>query len=168
MPAYKITKCIRHRWDDLFHLVLDVQSYPAFVPHCRSVRLLSWEASGSRTTIVSRMNVGFSALQVGYANRTIGNFQTRRIDVEAREGPLRYLRVVWTFSPRADNCTEVELSVNYELNNSLLAAIARGAFRSMSDDIIDAFERRADRLFRKIATPGTVRSMAGQQAITTF
>ncbi len=41
MTVINVTKCIGHSWDDLFNLVIDVERYPKFVPHCREVRLLS-------------------------------------------------------------------------------------------------------------------------------
>src|SRR5687768_5095678 len=92
----RIVKRIHHRWTDVFRLVLDVESYPAFVPYCRDVHLLS-RTSGSETStiLVSRMSVGFAALQVDYATRTIGDLKSRRIDINAIDGPLRYLRAVW-------------------------------------------------------------------------
>jgi coenzyme Q-binding protein COQ10 len=148
MPQVKITKKVAHRWADLFKLVLDVESYPAFVPHCREVRLLSRRAESSTgTVIVSRMTVGLSALQVSYANQTNGDFAARTIKVKAIDGPLRWLRVVWRFNPAGDDATEIDFSANFEFNNLVLAALASRVFSSMFEEIVNAFERRADRLF---------------------
>jgi coenzyme Q-binding protein COQ10 len=136
-------KLIRHRWIDLFELVLDVKSYPAFVPHCRNVRLLSRKADGpTRTIIVSRMTVGLLAFEVSYANRAVGDATARRINVKAIEGPFRYLHVIWKFEPVDDEHTDVEFSVNYE-------GLASRVFTSMFGEIVNAFERRADQLFRR-------------------
>jgi len=46
------TKLVGYPWSDLFNLVLDVKSYPEFVPHCREVRLLSrkMEEPGTRSS----------------------------------------------------------------------------------------------------------------------
>jgi len=147
-PRIRITKRIGHRWDDLFNLVLDVESYPAFVPHCRQVRLLSRRAESSTSTvIVSRMTVGLAALEVSYANRTNGDVARRIIEVEAIDGPLRYLRAVWRFVPHGDHRTEIDFSVDFEFSSLLLAAVASRVFGSMFGEMVDAFERRADRLF---------------------
>jgi coenzyme Q-binding protein COQ10 len=144
----KIIRRIRHRWVDLFDLVLDVERYPDFVPHCRGVKLYSRKiADASRTIIVSRMSVGVSALEIGYANRTVGDLAARRIDVEAIDGPLRYLHVVWKFEPDGDDWTRVEFCVDYAFSSAVLAALASRAFDAMFGEIVDAFERRADRLF---------------------
>src|SRR4249919_3922739 len=111
MPEVKITKHVAHRWADMFKLVLDVESYPVFVPYCQQVKLLSHRAeSSSDTIIVSRMTVGLSALRVSYSNRTHGDFAGRIIKVEAIDGPFRFLRVVWRFTPHADHRTRIDFS----------------------------------------------------------
>ena len=70
MTSLQTSKLVGYPWLDLFNLVLDVKSYPEFVPHCREVRLLSrrMEEPGM-IIIVSRMIVGFSVFEVGYARR---------------------------------------------------------------------------------------------------
>ena len=78
MPLVKITRPVAHRWADLFKLVLDVETYPIFVPYCREVKLLSRSVkSPADTVIVSRMTVGLSALEVSYSNRTRGDLAAR-------------------------------------------------------------------------------------------
>ena len=74
MTSVQTTKLVGCPWSDLFNLVLDVKSYPQFVPHCHDVRLLSRKTpEPGMTVIVSRMTVGFSAFEVGYSNRTTGD-----------------------------------------------------------------------------------------------
>jgi coenzyme Q-binding protein COQ10 len=153
MPQVKITKHVAHRWVDMFKLVLDVESYPVFVPYCRQVQLLSGRAESSTDTIiVSRMTVGLSALRVSYSNRTNGDFAGRIIKVEAIDGPLRYLKVVWRFTPLGDHRTRIDFLVNFEFSSFILAAVASRALNSMFGDMVDAFERRADHLFGRDET----------------
>jgi coenzyme Q-binding protein COQ10 len=142
-----VVKHISHRWSDLFDLVLDLEYYPAFVPHCRAVKVFSRKLDDrGRTLVISRMTVGVSALEVGYVNRTTGDRDARRIEVEALDGPLRHLHVIWTFTPDGEDRTRVEFTVDYEFGNPVLAAVASRVFDAMFADIVDAFERRADRL----------------------
>jgi len=148
MPQVNITKKVAHRWEDLFQLVFDVESYPAFVPHCRQVKVLSRRAaSATNTVIVSRMTVGLAALEVKYANRTNCDFAARTISVEAIDGPLRRLSVVWRFSPDGNDRTKIGFSANFEFSSLILAAVASRVFGSMFGEMVDAFERRADRRF---------------------
>ena len=149
MTRVQTTKLICYPWADLFNLVLDVESYPQFVPHCRHVSLLSRKTSEpGMTVIVSRMTVGFSAFEVGYSNRTTGDAIGRKISIDSVDGPLRYLSALWRFEPQDETHTRVYFSVNYEFSNPVLAAVASRVFAAMFGKILDAFERRANRLFR--------------------
>jgi coenzyme Q-binding protein COQ10 len=150
----KIIKRIHHRWTNVFRLVLEVESYPAFVPYCRNVQLLSRKTDGQANAIlVSRMSVGFAALHVDYVTRTVGDLRARRININAVDGPLRYLRAVWQFKPDAGDWTEIEFSANYQFSNPILAAVASRILDSMFAEVVDAFERRADCLFNRTHLP---------------
>ncbi len=148
MDNVTIGKRIRHRWTDLFKLVAELESYPGFVPCCQRVKVFSRKADGpDKTVIVSRMTVGLSALQVSYANRTVADRAAREIRVDAIDGPLRHLRVVWKFNPDGEEWTDIAFTVNYEFSSPILGAVASRVFDSMFRDIVDAFERRADQVF---------------------
>ncbi len=152
MPGTSTTRLLGYRWSELFDLVLDVKSYPEFVPHCRAVRMVSREVQEpGRTVIVSRMTVGFLRFEIDYANRTTGDEIGHRISVEAIDGPIRYLRVGWNFEPVGEDHTKLHFSVNYEFNNPVLRVVASQAFNAMFGQILNAFERRAACLFPKRA-----------------
>jgi coenzyme Q-binding protein COQ10 len=148
MTSIQTTKFVGYPWSDLFNLVLDVKSYPEFVPRCRKVRLLSHLITEPGVTIiVSRMTVGFSAFEVSYANRTTADTVGRQISIEALDGPLRFLNAVWRFEPRDEDHTQLHFSVDYEFSNPVLAAVASRVFGAMFGEILNAFERRAAQLF---------------------
>lgn len=167
MARMRTARDLAHRWTDLFALVLDLQDYPRFVPHCRDVRLIrrSTDAAG-RTVIVSRMEVGLSALRVSYANRTVADPVARRIEVTALDGPLRRLDVIWTFEPRGRH-TRVEFAVDYEFDSAALAALASALFEAMFSRIMDAFERRAEQLFAAARRHARHAPRAGNSSIAT-
>ena len=148
MPSTKKTRLLGYNWSELFGLVLDMKSYPEFVPNCRAVKMLSSKRQQpGKTIIISRMTVGFLALRVDYANRTTGDEIVRRISVEALDGPMRYLRVRWDFEAVDEDHTQLHFSVDYEFSNPILGAVASRAFNAMFGEILNAFERRAARLF---------------------
>jgi coenzyme Q-binding protein COQ10 len=169
MTSLQTSKLVGHLWSDLFNLVLDVTNYPEFVPHCREVRILSRTAQDPEMTIIiSRMTVGFSVFEVGYANRTTGGAIARRIDVEALDGPLRYLRAQWRFEPRGEAQTELRFSVDYEFSNPLLGGVASRVFAAMFGKILNAFEQRAARLFGSGRAAGAAQhGSAAQRRLTT-
>lgn len=148
MTSIQTTKFVGYPWSDLFNLVLDVKSYPEFVPHCRAVRLLSHRMTEpGMTIVVSRMTVGFLAFEVSYANRTTADKIGRQIRIDALDGPLRFLEAVWRFEPLDKDHTQLHFSVNYEFSNPVLAAVASRVFGVMFGEILNAFELRAAQLF---------------------
>jgi coenzyme Q-binding protein COQ10 len=148
-PAQRVavTRRLHHRWQDLYGLVLDLERYPAFVPGCRAIKIYSRAAAAGRTVIVSRMTVGVAGFEVSYANRTTGDAAARRIEVQALNGPLRRLDVLWIFEPDGEDWTRVGFSVDYAFESAILSALASRAFAAMFREILTAFERRAERLF---------------------
>jgi len=52
MTSVQRAKIVSYPWSNIFDLVLDVQSYPKFVPHCREVRLLSRKVKEPGVTII--------------------------------------------------------------------------------------------------------------------
>ena len=163
MPSTKKTRLLGYGWSELFDLVLDVESYPEFVPNCRAVKMVSSKREEpGKTIIISRMTVGFLALRVDYANRTTGDEIVRRISVEALDGPMRYLRVRWDFEAVDEDHTRLHFSVDYEFNNPVLGAVASRAFSAMFGENLNAFERRAARLFPNRAAAGSARGRSGR------
>jgi len=155
MSSVETSKLVGYPWRELFDLVLDVERYPQFVPHCRDVRLLSRTTQEPGVTvIVSRMTVGLSALEVGYTNRTIADVTGRKISIEAIDGPLRHLNALWRFEPQDATHTRVHFSVSYEFSNPVLAAVASRVFAAMFGNILGAFERRAARLLHDKTAAG--------------
>jgi coenzyme Q-binding protein COQ10 len=147
MPTIRARRNIPHGWSDLFALVLDLKSYPQFVPYCRQVKVLRQTTDeAQRTILVSRMVVGFPPVQVSYANRTIGDPASRRIEVDSSDGPLRHLKAVWTFEPRDEHSTQILFWSDYEFRSRMLAVLASGVLDRAFQGILDAFERRANLL----------------------
>src|SRR5262249_44560796 len=127
-----VVRRIHHRWEDLYGLVLDLERYPAFVPGCRAIKIYSRTAAQpGRTVIVSRMTVGVAGFDVSYANRTTGDAAARRIEVQALDGPLRRLDVLWTFEPDGEEWTRVAFSVDYAFESTILETLAARAFVAM-------------------------------------
>ncbi|MFL5287406.1 MAG: type II toxin-antitoxin system RatA family toxin [Rhodopila sp.] len=144
MRTIAIRRTVDQDWAAMFALVLDIERYPQFVPGCTHEQILARrEISPGCTEIISRMTVGVPPLQFGYTNRTLGDWEARRITVDSTDGPLRSLHVVWQFEPCGPVRTDIGFTADYEFRNPVVARLAAGAFESLFRRTIDAFERRA-------------------------
>jgi coenzyme Q-binding protein COQ10 len=148
---------VSHPWLVLFDLVLDVESYPRFVPGCTDDRVLHRrDVSPGRTEIVSRMTVGRPPLQFSYTNRTLADRETKRISVASNDGPLRLLNVLWRFVPLDLGRTEIAFTACHEFRSAIVASLAAGLLETLFSRIVEAFEHRADAVagFQQRASSG--------------
>ena len=65
------------------------------------------------------------------------------------DGPLKHLENKWHFK-QIKNTTEVSFHVDFELKNHFLNIIMTKSFQFGLDKIADAFQKRAESLFRNV------------------
>ena len=63
MPSFRTSRNVRHRAQDMFDLVADVERYPEFLPWCTGLRVLSRAKEGERDILIAEMLVGYRALR---------------------------------------------------------------------------------------------------------
>jgi ribosome-associated toxin RatA of RatAB toxin-antitoxin module len=125
-------------------LVADTESYPAFLPWCRSVRILSREGDevvGTVEMVKGRVHKSFTTV-----NRLV---KGERIDMELVEGPFKHLQGAWRFQPIGDQGCRVSLDLEFEFSNRLLAMTVGPVFSDIANRLVDAFTRRAAQLYGK-------------------
>jgi len=69
------------------------------------------------------------------------------ITVTNIKGPLKHLKNEWKFK-EINNKTQLNFSIDFELQNSFLNMIIKNYFNFGLTKITDAFEQRAIKLFR--------------------
>ena len=125
----------------MFELVNDVESYPQFLPWCRSGRLLSRDDE----TLCGEIEVARAGIRQTFStcNRL---YPYERIDLQLREGPFKRLDGSWRFQAlRADAC-KVSLTMEFEFAGRLINAAFGRVFGQIADSLVDAFCKRAREL----------------------
>lgn len=142
MKHVRRTALVHHSARQMFDLVNDVEAYPEFLPWCRSSRV--FEASDSHMRAQIEMAVG------GLAR----SFSTRntleppgRIELSLLHGPFRHLHGEWRFDELSGQACKIHLEVSFEVSNRLLSAVLTPAFEKICNSLVDAFTRRADRVY---------------------
>ncbi len=98
MPSFRNERRVRHRSDQMFDLVADVERYPEFVPLCKELRVRSRrpDAQG-RETLVAEMSVGYKMIRETFTSRVLLDKPRLRVVVEYIDGPFSHLENIWTF-----------------------------------------------------------------------
>jgi ribosome-associated toxin RatA of RatAB toxin-antitoxin module len=119
--------------DRVYHIVADVEQYPAFLPD-----VLRVEKSGDVVAMTLRMAV----VPVRLVTRATF-MPSESIDLELLEGPFRSFHARWTFTPGGGG-TDVAYHADYELPvfGLLLAGAAGHVLEQATQKQIRAFAAR--------------------------
>lgn len=127
----------------MFGLVVDVERYPEFLPWCKSARILATE--GDCVTVKLGLSRGMVHGNFTTRNRHVPD---RSVEMRLVEGPFSLLEGRWDFHPIEAAGTRVELQLRFQ-THGLIDAIALGpAFEQICNQLVDAFGKRAQQVFR--------------------
>lgn len=161
MPRHHETRSLPYSPEQMYALVADVASYNQFLPWVSAVRI----QSDSETEMVADLMVGFKALREKFTSK-VAKQRPSIIHVDYIDGPLKYLRNDWTFSPNGQGGTLVDFSIEFEFKSRLFEMVAGQMFGHALRMMIGAFEERAAKLYASptIVAPGISSSSAHNAA----
>ena len=137
MQRYRKLTQLPYSAEQLFELVLDIESYPDFVPGWHSVRIL--ERRSNALTVEQTLKTG----PLRWRFVSLATFtRPTQIVIEANTTPFRHLVLDWQFNPNPEGCL-VELDVACTFRSKRLERLSKAVTPLMTDGIIAAFERRA-------------------------
>lgn len=142
MPRHTEQRRLPYSPEQLFDMVADVRSYPAFLPWVAAVRV----RSDSPTEMIADLVVGFRALKETFTSR-VHKRRPEEIEIDYIEGPLKYLHNNWKFEPNGKQGTVVDFCVDFAFRSRLFETIAGQMFDRATRRMIGAFEERAAALY---------------------
>ena len=148
MPKASVKRLIECKKEQLIDLVLDIEKYPIFVPFCLDSKVYERKEKGDLLLIVADLTIGKGPLKDTYKSDIKFNKKEDSIYVTNLDGPLKHLENKWYFKEE-NNFTEVSFDVDFELKNHFLNIIMTKSFQFVLDRIVDAFQKRAEKLFSK-------------------
>jgi coenzyme Q-binding protein COQ10 len=149
MPSSSIKKKIYCSKKNLINMVLDIEKYPEFVPWCLGSKIYEKKDKGDTVEIIADLTIGKSFFRETYRSFVIYNKLTDTIYVTNMEGPLKHLENKWFFK-ELGNSSEIEFQIDFELKNKILNLLMNKSFDLGLIKIADAFQKRANDLFKKI------------------
>ena len=147
MSSASIKKIISCNKNNLIDMVLDIEKYPDFIPWCMEGNINEKKESKDFIEIKADLRVGKKFINEVYSSLVLYSKKEDKIIVTNIEGPLKYLKNEWKFK-EINNNTQLEFSVDFELKNSFLNIIMKNSFNFGVNKIADAFEKRANDLFK--------------------
>jgi ribosome-associated toxin RatA of RatAB toxin-antitoxin module len=133
---------VNHSAQQMFALVSEIDSYPAFLPWCDRARIS--ERGPGRTVATLRIN--FRGLKEEFTTENLDR-PNERIDMKLVSGPFRSLEGSWRFTPLSEKACKVELNLRYEFRSALFGKVVGAVFDEIANSLVDAFVRQADLRF---------------------
>ena len=130
-------------------MVLDIEKYPEFVPWCLDSKVYEKKDKGNTVEIIADLTIGKSFFKETYKSFVIYSKSADTIYVTNMEGPLKHLENKWFFKDLGE-ASQVEFQVDFELKNKMLNLFMNKSFDLGLIKIADAFQKRANDLFKKI------------------
>lgn len=138
MPSFGETRVIPCSAGELFDVVMDIESYPKFLPWVADARVLERKTDELKAELVADL-AGFR-----HSFRTVDRFVSNKlVEIRLLEGPFRFLESVWTFEAVDDNSCRVHFSIEFEFKSMMLGMVATPVFGNACRTMVRAFEGRA-------------------------
>jgi len=142
MPRHEETRALPYSAEQMFNLVSDVASYPAFLPWVSAIRV----RSDDETEMVADMIVGFKGLRETFTSR-VHKERPTSVRVDYVDGPLKHLTNEWRFRDDGAGGVMVDFAVDFAFKNQLFEMLAGQMFDRALRKMINAFEARAEELY---------------------
>jgi coenzyme Q-binding protein COQ10 len=154
MPKHAETRVMPYTADQMFALIGDVARYPEFLPWCSAARVRSVKPlpDGTGEVMEADLVISFKVYREKFGSRVTLRPEARTINVEYIDGPFKFLRNEWTFTPLDGGRCEVDFFVDFEFRSAILSKLIGFVFNEAMLRIVRAFEARAAVLYGK---PGT-------------
>lgn len=138
MPQISRTALVPYSAEQMYQLVNDVKSYPAFLPGCTGSRVLE---SGP-TQMTAAVDVSKAGISKTFTTRnTLTNNQ--RILMNLVDGPFKSLAGGWTFTPLSSDACKIEFQLDFEFTNKLIELAFGRIFKELALNMVQAFTNRA-------------------------
>lgn len=127
---------------EMYDLVIDVESYPKFLPWCVQSRV----HEGDETHSVASMSLAIGKIKHSF---TTENYMEpgKSIRIKLLKGPFQDLHGQWLFEPVDEKKCAIALRMNFEFKSRLLKHTIGKAFHIIIDSLVDAFAKRAQQVY---------------------
>jgi coenzyme Q-binding protein COQ10 len=149
LPSFREVRRVRHRAEQMFDLVADVERYPEFVPLCKSLSVRSRrpEQEGGET-LIADMTVGYKMIRERFTSRVTLDRPGLKVRVEYIDGPFSRLENLWAFRDEPEIAgSRVSFFIDYEFKSRTLGALMGSMFDVAFRKFARAFEARADAVY---------------------
>lgn len=133
---------------EMFDLVVDIESYPQFLPWCQRVEILALEPG----QVTARLHLAFAGVRQSFTTRNTHG-DKHSLTVSLVDGPFSALAGFWRFHPlqapgsEASAACKVEFDLRYQFSHRTLELLVSPMFDRVANTMVESFVKRAEQVY---------------------
>ena len=169
MPRFHKLRTLPHPARSLFDLVLDIETYPQFLPWCLDARI----SNRRHDTLDGTLTVGTKLVRSSFTSLVRFDAATGVVSMQAQSNLFSCFQSRWHITPVAESepspqFSHVDFAVDFELRNLPLKPLFENLFERAASRMVEAFEARADFLAAQRSAPATTATPATPATTSTM
>ena len=133
---------VKYNANQMYTLVNDIESYPSFLPWCTNANIIDRDENSLTASV---------CISIGKIKKIFTTLNTMQedtsINMKLIQGPFKRLDGRWEFEDSGDGGSTVSLVMEFEFKNKILKYTLSGAFKKITDSLVDAFISRANNIY---------------------
>lgn len=132
--------------EQLFDLVADIESYPLFLPHWRSARIVRREAD----SLCVEQEVGLPLPLMRFRFHSIAKLERpHRLHIKTLDGPVGNLEINWEFDRTSEPGSRVTITVHMDHGPGVQQTLLSHVVENDSKSLLGHFTARAHAVYGK-------------------
>jgi coenzyme Q-binding protein COQ10 len=127
---------------EMYALVADIAAYPKFLPWCGGARILKQ----AEDAIEAAITIAYHGVHKTFTTRNLLQ-KNKMMEIRLVEGPFRQLHGYWRFTALDEGASKIELDLEFEVSNRLVAVVLNPVFGGIANQMVDAFHKRAVEMY---------------------
>lgn len=139
MPLISRNALVPYDVAEMYQLVEDIETYPQFLPWCRTTEVLSRNDEEVHASI----EIAKGALNKSFT--TVNRMQKNKmIEMRLVKGPFKHLQGFWRFDPlKNSKACKITFDLDFEFDNKLIALAIGPVFNQIANSMVESFSKRA-------------------------
>ncbi|MGF1805833.1 SRPBCC family protein [Aliivibrio sifiae] len=142
MPQVSRSALVPFSAKQMYDLVNDVASYPQFLPGCSGSQIIE-QTEGS---MIASVDVAKAGIKKTFTTKNT-LVDSEVIGMNLVDGPFKSLTGGWHFIALDETACKVELKLEFEFSNALVAMAFGKVFQELTNNMVNSFTQRAKQVY---------------------
>ncbi len=142
MTEISKTTVVPYTPNEMYALVNDIESYPAFLPWCIAAKILSKKEE----SLIASLSLAMGKIKQSFTTENTMR-EGLRIDIRLIDGPFKHLSGYWKFNPEDEQSCHIQLHMNYEFKNKIIKYALGKVFYIVMNTLVESFVQRAQQIY---------------------